>query len=172
MSEQPTPVPREEFRPAPTDIAPKLADLQVGRTVVTASIPLSRADLVRYAGASGDYNHIHWNERFAREVGLENVIAHGMLTMGTAINGLVEAIGDPAAVREYAVRFTSPVEVPATGSVTLQVTAVVGAIDEEHGTARIDLTAQVDETKVLGRARATIALPASTGTATPAGGVA
>lgn len=159
-------------QPAPGTTPLDLTALEKGQEIARTRHEITRDTLVRYAGASGDFNPIHYNDTVATEAGLPGVIAHGMLTMGTAINGLVEAIGDPAAVREYSVRFTSPVEVPATGSVALQVTAVVGAIDEEHGTARIDLTAQVDETKVLGRARATIALPASTGTATPAGGVA
>ena len=141
--------------------------LEKGTEIGARQIPVTRADLVAYAGASGDFNPIHWNERFATAVGLPGVIAHGMLTMGTAINGVVDAVGDPAAVRSYSVRFTSPIEVPATGEVTLEVIAVVGAIDEAAGTARIDLTAQVGETKVLGRARATVALPVHS-TRTPA----
>lgn len=136
-----------------------LSSLEKSQEIARTRHTISRDTLVRYAGASGDFNPIHYNDTAATDAGLPGVIAHGMLTMGTAINGVVEAVGDPTAVRSYSVRFTSPIEVPATGEVTLEVIAVVGAIDEEAGTARIDLTAQVGETKVLGRARATIALP-------------
>lgn len=142
-----------------------LTALTKGQEIARARHEITRDTLVRYAGASGDFNPIHYNDAVATEAGLPGVIAHGMLTMGTAINGLVDAIGDPTAVREYSVRFTSPIEVPATGAVTLEVVAVVGAIDDEAGIARIDLTAQVGDTKVLGRARATIALPAGSDTA-------
>lgn len=133
-----------------------MSDLTVGQELARTEHELTRDTLVRYAGASGDFNPIHYNDAVAQQAGLPGVIAHGMLTMGTAITGLLEALGDPTAVRDYSVRFTSPIEVPATGSVTLEVTAVVGAIDETAGTARVDLTAQCEGTKVLGRARATI----------------
>src|SRR5690625_6013055 len=119
-----------------------LSDLTVGQELARTEHELTRDTLVRYAGASGDFNPIHYNDTAAQQAGLPGVIAHGMLTMGTAITGLLEALGDPTAVRDYSVRFTSPIEVPATGSVTLEVTAVVGAIDETAGTARVDLTAQ------------------------------
>ena len=133
-----------------------MSDLTVGQELARTEHELTRDTLVRYAGASGDFNPIHYNDAVAQQAGLPGVIAHGMLTMGTAITGLLEALGDPTAVRDYSVRFTSPIEVPATGSVTLEVTAVVGAIDETAGTARVDLTAQSGGAKVLGRARATI----------------
>lgn len=120
----------------------------------------TREQLVRYAGASGDFNQIHYSDHFARELGLDGVIAHGMLTMGTAITGLLEELGDPSLLREYSTRFTKPVPVPATGEAVLEVTATVGAVDPEAGTVRIDLTAVTAEgTSVLGRARAVIALP-------------
>lgn len=134
-----------------------LSDLTVGQELARTEHEITRDTLVRYAGASGDFNPIHYNDTVARDAGLPGVIAHGMLTMGTAITGLIDALGDPTAVRDYSVRFTNPIEVPATGAVTLEVTAVVAAIDEDAGTARVDLTAQSDGTKVLGRARATIA---------------
>ena len=140
---------------APVD----LTALTVGQELARTRHEISRDTLVRYAGASGDFNPIHYNDTVAAEAGLPGVIAHGMLTMGTAITGLLDALPDPAAVRGYTTRFTNPVPVPATGSVTLEVVAVVGAIDEERRTARVDLTAEVDGTKVLGRARATLALP-------------
>lgn len=134
-----------------------LSDLTVGQELARTEHEITRDTLVRYAGASGDFNPIHYNDVVAREAGLPGVIAHGMLTMGTAITGLLDVLGDPTAVRDYSVRFTSPIEVPATGAVTLEVSAVVAAIDEDAGTARVDLTAQSGGSKVLGRARATIA---------------
>lgn len=153
-----------------TPTTPDITALSKGESIGSRTVELTRAGLVRYAGASGDFNPIHYNDTVATEAGLPGVIAHGMLTMGTAITGLLEAIADPAAVRAYSTRFTHPIPVPATGSVTLEVAAVVGAIDQEAGTARVDLTAEVDGTKVLGRARATLALP--TGAAADAQGAA
>lgn len=143
--------------PSPAD----LTALAVGQELARTRHEITRDTLVRYAGASGDFNPIHYNDTVAAEAGLPGVIAHGMLTMGTAVTGLLEAIADPAAVRGYTTRFTHPIPVPATGSVTLEVVAVVGAIDEDARTARVDLTAEVDGTKVLGRARVTLALPQS-----------
>ncbi|MBB5830863.1 MaoC/PaaZ C-terminal domain-containing protein [Brachybacterium aquaticum] len=137
-----------------------LADLAVGQELSRTTHTLTRDTLVRYAGASGDFNPIHYNDTVATEAGLPGVIAHGMLTMGTAITGLVDALGDPTAVRAYSTRFTGMVPVPATGEVALEVVATVGAIDAKAGTARVDLTAEVEGQKVLGRSRATIALPA------------
>ncbi|MGO1286462.1 MAG: MaoC/PaaZ C-terminal domain-containing protein [Brachybacterium sp.] len=145
--------------PAPVD----LTDLVVGQELARTRHEITRDTLVRYAGASGDFNPIHYNDTVATEAGLPGVIAHGMLTMGTAITGLLDAIADPTAVRAYSTRFTKPIAVPATGSALLEVVAVVGALDEEKGTARVDLTAEVDGTKVLGRARATLALPGGAG---------
>ncbi|QNN81874.1 MaoC family dehydratase N-terminal domain-containing protein [Brachybacterium sp. Z12] len=145
--------------PAPVD----LTDLAVGQELARTRHEITRDTLVRYAGASGDFNPIHYNDTVATEAGLPGVIAHGMLTMGTAITGLLDAIADPTAVRAYSTRFTQPIPVPATGSAILEVVAVVGALDEEKGTARVDLTAEVDGTKVLGRARATLALPVGAG---------
>src|SRR5699024_12514672 len=114
---------------------------------------------LRYAFAPCYYNPLPVNDTVAAEAGLPGVIAHGMLTMGTAITCLLDALPDPSAVLGYTTRFTNPVPVPATGSVTLEVVAVVGAIDEEGRNARVDLTAEVDGGKVLGRAGATRALP-------------
>ena len=89
-----------------------LSDVEVGTELPAQSFALRRVDLVRYAGASGDFNVIHWNERVATEVGLPNVIAHGMLTMAEAIRVVTDWCGDPGAVVEYATRFTKPVPVP------------------------------------------------------------
>lgn len=141
-----------------------LFDLSVGQEIARTQHEVSRDTLVRYAGASGDFNPIHYNDTVATHAGLPGVIAHGMLTMGVAVTGLLDALGDPTAVRAYSVRFTNPVPVPATGSVTLEVVAVVGTIDEGAGTARVDIAAEVDGTKVLGRARVTLALPTSAAT--------
>ncbi|MCI2265528.1 MaoC family dehydratase [Sediminivirga luteola] len=143
------------------------AQVEVGQELTSAGIPLSRADLVRYAGASGDVNPIHWNERFAREVGLDGVIAHGMLTMGQAVSVLTGWLGDPGAVLDYQTRFTKPVPVPDAESgspeqptQTLEVSAVAGAVDADAGTVRVDLTVTAGSAKVLGRAQALVRLAA------------
>jgi acyl dehydratase len=134
------------------------ADVEVGEVVGIRAIEVTRADLVHYAGASGDRNPIHWNERFAREVGLPGVIAHGMFTMALAGNVVVDWLGDPGRVLEYGVRFTRPVEVPDPGSATVTITATVGAVDQDAGTARVDLVAEAAGVKVLGRAQAVVRL--------------
>ena len=137
---------------------PALAGLAVGDVVGSRTVTLTRRDLVRYAGASGDLNPIHWNDRFATEVGLPGVIAHGMLTMGTAVSVVVDWAGDPAAVVDYGVRFTRPVPVPDPGHATLEVVATVGAIDADAGTARVDLTVTTGGARVLGKAQAVVRL--------------
>ncbi|GEL96231.1 MaoC family dehydratase [Cellulomonas composti] len=139
-------------------MTPALAELTVGQEVARADVVVDRARLVRYAGASGDFNPIHWNERVALEVGLSGVIAHGMWTMGAAVGPVVEWAGDPGRVVDYQVRFTRPVPVPDPGEAVAQVVAVVGALDETAGTARIDLTVQVDGQRVLGKAQAVVRL--------------
>jgi len=133
-------------------------DLEIGQVVATRTIEVDRARLVRYAGASGDFNPIHWNERFATEVGLPGVIAHGMWTMGAAIAVVVDWIGDPGAVLDYQTRFARPVVVPDPGSVEVEVTARVGVLDPEAGTARIDLDVLVGGQKVLAKAQAVVRL--------------
>jgi len=137
---------------------PALDDVAVGQVVGSREVHLARADLVHYAGASGDRNPIHWSDPAARAAGLPDVIAHGMLTMGSAIGLVVDWAGDPAAVLEYGVRFTGLVPVPATGSATLDITATVGAVDREARTARVDLVARCDGSAVLGKARALVQL--------------
>ena len=136
-----------------------LTALAPGQELARREHRLTRDTLVRYAGASGDFNPIHYNDAVATAAGLPGVIAHGMLTMGTAITGLLEEIADPGLLRSYSTRFTNPIEVPPTGEAVLEVVAVVGQIDEDARTARVDLTATVEGTAVLGRARAVIALP-------------
>jgi acyl dehydratase len=140
--------------------APAFDAVAVGDQLPATSFTLARADLVRYAGASGDLNPIHWNERFAREVGLPDVIAHGMLTMALAVTPVGEWAGDPGAVVDYAVRFTNPIVVPddADGA-TLEVAGTVGAKDEQARTVRVDLVATSGGVKVLGRATAVVRLP-------------
>jgi acyl dehydratase len=139
---------------------PAFDDVQVGHTLPARSYPITRLDLVRYAGASGDANVIHWNERIARSVGLPDVIAHGMLTMATAARLVTEWAGDPGAVVEYGVRFTKPVVVPDDDrGAVLEVSGVVAAKDEQARTVRVDLTATSAGDKVLGRAQAVVRLP-------------
>ena len=133
--------------------------LAVGDSIPAASYPLVRADLVRYAGASGDFNPIHWNQRVATEVGLPDVIAHGMLTMATAARAVTDWIGDPAAVIEYSVRFTRTVAVPDDGvGALVEVTGVIGVLDPDARTARVDLTVKAAGVTVLGKARAVVQL--------------
>ncbi|CAN5709093.1 MaoC family dehydratase [soil metagenome] len=133
-------------------------DVEVGTELPTASLPIARVDLVRYAGASGDFNTIHWNQRFAESVGLPNVIAHGMLTMAAAARVITDWAGDPGAVVEYGVRFTRPVVVPDDGNgATLQVSAAVGAKLPERR-VRVDVTVTSAGDKVLSMARAVVQL--------------
>ncbi|AEE45110.1 MaoC family dehydratase [Cellulomonas fimi] len=135
---------------------PVLADLAVGQEVARREVTVDRARLVRYAGASGDFNPIHWNDRVATAVGLPGVIAHGMWTMGAASSVVVDWAGDPGAVVDYQVRFTRPVPVPDPGAATVEVVATVGALDVEAGTVRVDLTVTVDGARVLGKAQAIV----------------
>ncbi|MGX2995729.1 MaoC family dehydratase [Streptomyces sp. JNUCC 64] len=133
-------------------------DVEVGTELPTRAYPVTRADLVRYAGASGDFNPIHWNERFAREVGLPDVIAHGMFTMAEAVRVVTDWAGDPGAVVGYEVRFTRPVPVPDDGRGTsIEVGGRVAALLDDR-TVRVDLTVTHEGAKVLGRARATVRL--------------
>lgn len=122
------------------------AELEKGQSIGERTVPVSRADLVRYAGASGDFNPIHWNQDFAQNVGLPNVIAHGMFTMGAAVGLVTEWAGDAGAVVDYQTRFTKPVVVPnrfnarVEPSTALSVSGVIGAVDQEAGTVRVDLS--------------------------------
>ncbi|KIF68469.1 dehydratase [Streptomyces sp. AcH 505] len=133
-------------------------EVEVGTELPAQSFPVSRATLVRYAGASGDFNPIHWNEKFAKEVGLPDVIAHGMFTMAAAVRVVTDWVGDPAAVVEYGVRFTKPVVVPNDDKGALvEVSAKVAAkLDDNR--VRVDLTAMSAGQKVLGMSRAVVAL--------------
>src|SRR5437763_5607406 len=138
---------------------PTFDAVAVGDTLPTRTFPLTRLSLVRYAGASGDFNVIHWNQRIAQSVGLPDVIAHGMLTMATAGRLVTEWAGDPGAVVEYGVRFTKPVVVPDDDrGALLEVTGIVAGKDEQARTVRVDLTATSAGDKVLGRAQAVVRL--------------
>jgi acyl dehydratase len=143
----------------------KHSDVAVGDELPAQTFPVRRLDLVRYAGASGDFNPIHWNERFAQSVGLPDVIGHGMFTMAEAIRVVTDWCGDPGLVVEYNVRFSKPVVVPdglgEDDGARLAVTAKIGAlVENEDGThlARVDLTARSGDEKVLGIARALVRL--------------
>jgi len=131
--------------------------LQVGDVVTERTVHLTREALVRYAGASGDFNQIHYRDDVARSVGLPGVLAHGMLTMGLAVQTVVSWLGDAGAVLEYGVRFTRPVLVDADAGADVHVVAKVGAI--EGDVARIDLTVTCADTTVLGKAQARVRLP-------------
>ena len=136
----------------------RAADVAVGTELPEQTYPVTRADLVRYAGASGDFNPIHWNDRVATEVGLPGVIAHGMLTMALAARAVTTWAGDPGALVEYHVRFGRPVVVPDDGTgAQVTVRGTVGALDED-GRARVDLTVTSGGEKVLSLARATVQL--------------
>lgn len=143
---------------APTPARPVLADLTVGQSIGARTVAVTRADLVHYAGASGDRNPIHWNDRFAREVGLPGVIAHGMFTMGQAVQVVTDWVGDPGAVVDYGVRFARPVPVPDPGVATVEVEGTVGAVDVDAGTARVDLTVTVEGARVLAKAQVLVRL--------------
>jgi acyl dehydratase len=144
-------------------ITPVFTELAVGQDIGSRSITVSRQDLVKYAGASGDFNPIHWNEAFATGVGLPGVIAHGMFTMGAAVQLVTDWAGDPAAVVDFQTRFTKPVLVTDTtgtdepGAV-IEVSGAIGALDADAGTARVDLTVVFAGQKVLMKAQAVVRL--------------
>ena len=135
-----------------------IASLEVGQIIGTTEFLLTRDSLVRYAGASGDFNPIHYRDDFAQSVGLDGVLAHGMLTMGAAVQVAVDWVGDAGKVVDYGVRFTKPVFVDAKDGAVLVVTGKIGEIDAENGEVRVDLTATFNETAVLGKAQARVRL--------------
>jgi acyl dehydratase len=139
-------------------VSPRAADVAVGTELPEQVSRVTRADLVRYAGASGDLNVIHWNERVAREVGLPGVIAHGMLTAGIAARAVTAWAGDPGALVEYSVRFSRPVVVPDDDEgAELTVRGRVSAL-LDGDRVRVDLTVTSGGEKVLSLARAVVAL--------------
>jgi acyl dehydratase len=136
----------------------KYDDVEVGTELPSQTFQVQRANLVQYCGASGDFNVIHWNERVAKSVGLPDVIAHGMFTMAEAGRVVTDWVGDPGAVVEYGVRFSSPVVVPDDDSgATLEVR---GTVAEKLAGNRVavELDARVGDSKVLAKARAIVEL--------------
>jgi len=130
------------------------ADVEVGTELPAVRVQLQRVNLVMYAGASGDFNPIHWNERFAKAVGLPDVIAHGMLTMRVVTDWL----GDPGALVEFGVRFTRPVVVPDDDAgAIVEVSAKVTAVGDD-GLVTLALTATFEGSTVLGKAQAVVRL--------------
>jgi len=137
-----------------------LTDLEVGQVVAEQNLQFSRDSLVRYAGASGDFNPIHYRDDFAQDVGLAGVLAHGMLTMGAAVQPVVDWLGgDSGLISDYQVRFTRPVFVDLADGATVTVVAKVGALDADG--ARIDLTVSCNGETVLGKAQVRVALGAT-----------
>ncbi|MEU5833224.1 MaoC family dehydratase [Streptomyces diacarni] len=134
-------------------------DVEPGTELPARSFPVDRERLVRYAGASGDFNPIHWNERFAKSVGLPDVIAHGMFTMAEAARVVTDWTGDPGALVQYGVRFTKPVVVPDDEGAVIEVAGKVAKkLDDEARTVQVDLTVTSAGTKVLGMSRAVVKL--------------
>jgi acyl dehydratase len=144
-------------------MSPTFNDLSAGQEIGSRTIEVTRTDLVKYAGASGDFNPIHWNEAFATGVELPGVIAHGMFTMGSAVQLVTDWAGDPGAVVDFQTRFTKPVLVAdTTGTAepgaTIEVSGTIGKLDADAGTARVDLTVVSAGQKVLMKAQALVKL--------------
>jgi len=133
-----------------------ILSLEVGQDIGSRTFSFTRDSLVKYAGASGDFNPIHYRDDFAKSVGLDGVLAHGMLTMGAAVQVAVDWVGDSGKVIDYGVRFTKPVFVPADSGAQVIVTGKIGAIDLENKTVRVDLTATCLDIAVLGKAQAVL----------------
>jgi acyl dehydratase len=130
--------------------------VDIGTQFPARTYRVTRADLIRYAGASGDFNPIHWSDRFATSVGLPGVIAHGMLTMALAGQAVAAWIGDATAIVDFGVLFTNPVVVPDDEVGAEIVVAGVVKKHTEDGLAQVDITATCGGEKVLGQARAFI----------------
>ena len=137
---------------------PRFQELAVGDIVATKSFDVTRDSLVRYAGASGDFNPIHYRDDVALSVGLPGVLAHGMLTMGLSVQPVVDWIGDAGRIVDYGVRFTKPVVVPPQGPAKLTVSATVAQLDAEQNRARIDIGCSFEENNVLGKAQVWVQL--------------
>jgi acyl dehydratase len=135
----------------------KYDEVGVGTEIPAQTYHVSRLNLVMYAGASGDFNPIHWNETFAKSVFLPDVIAHGMYTMAQAGRFLTDWAGDPGAVLDYGVRFSGLVVVPNEDGTTLELSGTVAEkLDDKK--VIVNLTARCDGQKVLTRAKATVRL--------------
>lgn len=133
------------------------ADVEAGTEIPARTYAIDRADLVMYAGASGDFNPIHWRERVAKSVGLPDVIAHGMYTMAQGGRFVTDWVGDPGAVVDYGVRFSSPVVVPDEGGATLVISGKVESKLDDNKVV-VALTARSNDQKVLTRAKAVVRL--------------
>lgn len=136
---------------------PVFEQLEVGQVVSEERVTLTRDSLVRYAGASGDFNPIHYRDDFAQSVGLSGVLAHGMLTMGVASSQVTKWIGSAGWVQDFQSRFTRPVPVDAEVGAELTVTATVGKLDAEMRTARLDLKVVYHDATVLGKCQLVVA---------------
>lgn len=144
-------------------MSPSFNELSAGQDIGSRTVEVTRTDLVKYAGASGDFNPIHWNEAFATSVELPGVIAHGMFTMGSAVQLVTDWAGDPAAVVDFQTRFTKPVLVADTTGTdqpgaSIEVSGTIGKLDADAGTARVDLTVVSAGQKVLMKAQAVVKL--------------
>jgi acyl dehydratase len=139
--------------------APAFADVSVGQQLPSRTIHIDRARLVQYAGASLDRNPIHWDERFAKKVGLPDVISHGMFTMGAAVELVSDWAGGADRIVAYGTRFTAPVVVPYETGADVDVAGVVSAVDPEAHSAVIDLSVTCAGASVLGKAQVTVVLP-------------
>jgi acyl dehydratase len=138
-------------------MARSVADAEAGSTIGPVTIPVRRETLVAYAHASGDQNPIHQDESFARSVGLPDVIAHGMWTMGAAGSVVEQWAGDGGRVVEFGTRFTAPVVVPQDGA-EIEVSGLVKSVDEQTRRATVEVTATSGGSKVLGRCVAVVQL--------------
>jgi acyl dehydratase len=145
-----------------------VSSFEEGAELPPLSVTLTRTDVVRYAGASGDFNPIHWSDRVAQQVGLPGVVAHGMLTMALAGRLVTGWLGDPGAIRSFGVRFTRPVPVPdvvdgvdsGEGAV-VELSGVLKSVETVDGvrTGKVDIKAVFEGKTVLGRASAVVTLP-------------
>ena len=134
------------------------SSIDVGFEIPPVDYHLTRDALVRYAGASGDFNPIHYRDDVAASVGLPGVLAHGMLTMGVAVQSIVNWVGDSGRILDYQTRFTRPVLVDASAGATISVAGKVAQVDTEAGTARVDLTVTFGGDTVLGKAQVVVRL--------------
>ncbi len=157
VTQAPAPVvpPAEGVR---TKHAVRFEDVSAGDELPARIVRLTRGDLVNYAGVSGDANPIHWSDEVVKLVGLDNVVAHGMLTMGLGGGFVTSWLGDPGAVKEYNVRFTSPVYVGSDEAAEIEYTGKVKSVDPETRTAVVAIVAKAAGKKIFGRATATVQL--------------
>lgn len=136
--------------------APRFDDLELGAIVAKSDVKVTRTDLVRYAGASGDFNPIHFDDEVAAEEGLPGVLCHGMLTAALGLQVVVDWVGDPTSVVSYEARFTRPVVVDPVDGADLSISAKVARLDEEERVARVDITVSAGGRTVLGKTQARI----------------